>query len=114
MENGTKVALAFLVGGAIGAGVALLYAPQTGYETRRDLSRAAKRLQRDSMELVDETVENVNDFVANLREKTADIMDRGVDLSDNAKKEILKTYEYGQKLFAKQKDKLVDALGIAK
>ncbi len=35
----------FLIGLAIGAGVALLFAPRAGYETRRELQRGARRVK---------------------------------------------------------------------
>jgi gas vesicle protein len=39
--------MAFLLGAAVGAGVALLLAPQSGEETRRQLGDRAKRLGED-------------------------------------------------------------------
>ena len=47
-EQGNQVAkaAAFIAGGAvIGAGLGLLFAPQTGVETRRSLSRYARKAQ---------------------------------------------------------------------
>jgi gas vesicle protein len=47
-EQGTQFAkaVALIAGGAIiGAGIGLLLAPQTGAETRRDLSRYARKAQ---------------------------------------------------------------------
>jgi len=47
-EQGTQIAkaAALIAGGAIiGAGIALLLAPQTGAETRRDVSRYARKAQ---------------------------------------------------------------------
>jgi gas vesicle protein len=41
-KNGNN-AIWFLVGGAIGAGIALLYAPKTGRDTRRFLTRKAEK-----------------------------------------------------------------------
>lgn len=48
-RNGTSagtVAIALLCGAAIGATVALLFAPKTGAELRRDLSETTDRLRR--------------------------------------------------------------------
>lgn len=42
MNNSKGVAFAFLVGGAIGAGLALLFAPASGNETRRRIKDGAE------------------------------------------------------------------------
>ena len=44
------VAFAFLAGAVIGAGAALLLAPQTGEETRNLLKRYAKEAEKDVLE----------------------------------------------------------------
>lgn len=49
----------FLIGLAIGAGVALLFAPRSGAETRQDIKRRATRVRRAA----EETVSNVTDTV---------------------------------------------------
>lgn len=55
MTNTSKIMLAFLAGGAIGAGVALLTAPASGEETRRkmkeSLDEAKNRLTEKATEL---------------------------------------------------------------
>ena len=43
-RQATKVAALVAGGAVIGAGIGLLFAPQTGAETRRDVGRYAKRL----------------------------------------------------------------------
>ena len=45
--NVNGVAMGFLCGALIGAGVALLMAPASGAETRRRLGETARRLKRD-------------------------------------------------------------------
>lgn len=107
-----KVALAFLLGGLIGAGIALLYAPQSGSETRKDIAKTARKLKRKTVELVDDTIDSMSDLVENVKDVTSDIVERSVDLSESAKKEILRAYDQGQKVIAKQKDRLMEALKI--
>jgi gas vesicle protein len=58
---GTGIAM-FLLGAAIGAGVALLFAPQSGEETRADLRRGARRLKRKARDIVDQGGEVVDDL----------------------------------------------------
>lgn len=58
---GTGIAM-FLLGAAIGAGVALLFAPQSGEETRAELRRSARRLKRKARDIVDQGGEVVDDL----------------------------------------------------
>lgn len=58
-ENRTDALVAFLLGAAVGAGVALLIAPQSGEETRRQLGDRAKKLGDD----IDEKVKSAKDEV---------------------------------------------------
>ena len=46
-DNRTDALMAFLLGAAVGAGVALLLAPQSGEETRKQLGETARRLGDD-------------------------------------------------------------------
>ena len=64
----------FLLGVAVGAGIALLYAPRSGAETRQDLRRGARRLRRKARGVVDEA-----------REVVEDVRDRAVDLAGTTK-----------------------------
>ncbi len=113
MGDDTKtIAGAFLLGGLIGAGIALLYAPKAGRETRRDISKAARRVKRDALELVEDTIESVDEFAGIVKDMASDIIDRGVELSEGAKKEVVKSLEYGQKIIEKQKKRIVEGLGL--
>lgn len=113
MSDDTKaIAGAFLLGGMIGAGIALLYAPKSGCETRKDISKAARRVKRDAVELVEDTIQNVDEFVGTVKEQASDIIERGVELSDSAKKEVIKSLEYGQKIMEKQKKRIMEGLGL--
>jgi len=52
-------AAGLLIGGLIGAGIALLVAPQSGEETRRSLARRARRLAEDARERYDDVKHQV-------------------------------------------------------
>ncbi len=113
MENDyRKIAGAFLVGGLIGAALAILYAPKAGRETRRDISKAARRLKKETVNLVEDAVESINEFAGEVREKVSDLIERGKDLSDDAKREIIRNLEHGQKVIEKQKKRIIEALGV--
>ncbi len=113
MDDGTKtVAGAFLLGGLIGAGIALLYAPKSGRETRRDISKTAKRIKRDAVELVEDTIQTVDEFVGDVKERASDIIEQGIEISDAAKKEVVKSLEYGQKIIEKQRKRIIEGLGL--
>ena len=111
-DDTTKIGGAILIGGLIGAAIALLYAPKSGRETKKDIARAARRAKNSTVDLIEDTIDDVNDFVNDLRGKAADIADQGTDLSDKAKKEIMATLAQGQKAIEKQKQKVSEALGL--
>ncbi|MEW6001455.1 MAG: YtxH domain-containing protein [Nitrospirota bacterium] len=111
-SNSTKIIGAALLGAVVGAGIAILYAPKSGRETRKDISKAARRLKKDAVELVEDTIKSMNEFVNDVKEKATDIIDGGIELSEGAKKEIVKTLEYGQKAIEKQKRRLIEGLGL--
>jgi gas vesicle protein len=111
-EDSAKLAGAFLLGGLIGATIALLYAPKSGQQTRRDIAKTSRRLKEDAVDLVDDTLERVNDFAHEVKERVTDIIDTGIDLSESAKKEIIRTFDQGQKVIERQKNRIIDALGM--
>jgi len=104
-------ALMLIAGGVIGAGVALLFAPQSGKATRKDISRYARKARRRAEDIVDDFSDTVSKMVETVGEKSADILDRGADLAQDAKKEILKTIEHGQEKLEKQRTRLARFFG---
>jgi len=111
-NNGKMIGGAFLLGGFAGAVMALLYAPKSGRETRRDVSKAVRRISADTVDLIEETIEDVNGFASDLKEKASEIVEEGTDLSGKAWKEIVSTMENGQRAIDKKRRRLKKALGI--
>jgi gas vesicle protein len=110
-DDCAKVGAAFLVGGAIGAVIALLYAPKSGKETRKDITRTARKIKHEAQDFIEDAVDQVEDFVDGTKERVTDIINKGTDLSSSAKKEIIKTLEQGQKALEKQKTRIVESIG---
>ncbi len=111
-EDTTKLGAAILIGGMIGAAIALLYAPQSGRKTRKDITRVARRGKNFAVDLIDDTIDDVSDLVNDLKKQAGDVLVQGVDLSDKTKKEIVSVLEQGQKAIEKQKQKFAQALGL--
>ena len=107
-----KVAGAFLVGGAIGAAIALLYAPKSGRETRKDITRTARKIRKETTHIVEDAIDSVNDFTEDMKDKISDVIEKGKDLSESAKKDILRNLDHGQKAIEKQRKRVIEALGL--
>ena len=71
-DNGGKIVW-FMAGAAVGAAVALLYAPQSGRETRRTIGRKAKK-----------SSEAVADASRDLMDKGRDLFEKGRHVADEA------------------------------
>jgi len=69
----------FLIGLAVGAGLALLFAPASGAETRRRLARGARRMRRAAAGAADDVTEKVSDTFAAARERVAEHIDAAHD-----------------------------------
>ena len=67
----------FAVGAAIGAGLALLYAPQSGKETRKLMAKKA-RLLRDKAQL---TVENAQEIIKDGKTNMAAAFDSAEEIA---------------------------------
>jgi gas vesicle protein len=65
----------FVTGLLIGAGLALLFAPRTGVETRRELQRRAKRVGDQAQDLVSEVTESVGQTISAARERVGERID---------------------------------------
>ena len=107
----TVGALMLIAGGIIGAGAALLFAPQSGKKTRQDIVKYSRKAKRRAGNMVDDFSESVSEMVDAVGERASDILDKGKDLAQDAKRELLKTIEDGQHQLEKQKSRLAKLIG---
>jgi len=111
-DDTSKVASAFLLGGLVGAFIAILYAPKPGRQTRKDIAKATSRVKGNIADIADDTVKRVNEFVGDMKERAEDIVEKGFGLSETAKKEVVKALEQSQKAIEKQKKRILEGLGL--
>ena len=113
-ESDNKVmtgALLVLAGAILGAGVALLIAPQSGKETRRDITKYARKTRRKVEGVAGEVAESVADLAEAVEEKAEELLDKGKDLAKESRQAVLDALEEGQERIARQRDRLVKLLG---
>jgi len=111
-RNSAVVGSIMLVaGGLLGAAAALLFAPQSGRQTRRDIARYSRKVSRQTEDIVDDFAGNVHGMVEAIGERAEDILDRGKDLAHEAKVELIKIIDEGQAKLEKQKARLAKIIG---
>lgn len=99
-------ALLMVAGGIVGAGLALLWAPQSGQRTRRDISRYAKRAKTRADEAVEDITTNINDLVETIGEKTDELVEKGKDVASGARKDLMRLIEEGASRLEKFRTRL--------
>lgn len=87
--------LSFLLGGIVGAGLALLLAPQSGQETRQKIRDLAEDVKDKATGYVDQTKQMVTSYV-----------DKGKGLYDEKKSLVTSAIEAGKEAYEKEKEKL--------
>ena len=70
----------FLLGVAVGATVAILYAPQPGTETRAQLADKAGQLKDKAVELKGHAVEKAGEIKTQLSQKASELRDKASDM----------------------------------
>jgi gas vesicle protein len=93
--NASSVLLSFLLGGLVGAGVALLFAPSSGNETRRRIR-----------EIADDAIDMADDYVEQVKSKVTSSVEKGKDFYEEKKSVISSAIEAGKEAYEKEKEKL--------
>jgi gas vesicle protein len=97
MAEETRVgekALFFILGGFIGAAIALLLAPRSGEETRRLIAMKT----RESADFIASRAKEVS-------EKTGGLVDRGKELLQQQRDQLAAALEAGKQAYREEKDK---------
>ena len=89
-----SVLLSFLLGGVIGAGLALLFAPRSGHETRQKIKG-----------LADDVKEKSTEYVNQAMEKATSLAEEGKGYYDEKKSILKSAVEAGKEAYVKEKEK---------
>lgn len=87
--------LAFFIGGLVGAGVALLLAPQPGKETRQKIK-----------ELAEDTKEKAVKYAEEVKGKMTSTVGKGKEIIEEKKSLVTAAIEAGKETYEKEKEKL--------
>lgn len=79
-----SVFLSFLLGGIVGAGLAMLLAPQSGRETR----------------------EKIREFAEDVKDRVASTVEKGKDIFEQKKSAITTAVEAGKEAYEKERERL--------
>ena len=112
-RNGNVVtgALLVLAGAILGAGAALLVAPQSGRQTRRDIARYARKTGRKLEGVAGEVVGSVAGMADAVEEKAEELLEKGMDLSRESREAVLAALNEGQERLGRQRDRLAKLFG---
>ena len=86
----------FIIGLAVGAGVALLLAPQSGEETRRAVARRARRAQEAAQDFVEDMSGTVADKFQEVRASVEERIEATLDAVDDKKRRVSNAYHAGR------------------
>lgn len=99
ISNGRTNGVTLLaIGGLIGAGAALLLAPQSGKKTRRDILHLGKVAKNKSERVLLDVSHKTSHMIDSISERLQDQVYRGQQLADGAKNFIESGKAYVQKM----------------
>ncbi|MDH5203467.1 MAG: YtxH domain-containing protein [Nitrospirota bacterium] len=95
-----SIFLSFLLGGIVGAGLALLLAPESGSETRKRIKDFAEDVK-----------DKAKDYTEEMKGKITSSMEKGKELYEEKKSIITTAFEAGKEAYEKEKEKEKPAKG---
>jgi len=88
--------LGMLIGAAVGAVGALMYAPKPGSEVRREVKARAKEAGRKAGEALSSVKESASDVVRSTREQAQQVISKGKEAIKSCRERLGESAEAGQ------------------
>jgi gas vesicle protein len=104
----------FLLGLAIGAGLALLFAPRSGLQTRQAIAGGARRARRAATDTVTGVADKVTETFENARERVESQIERTRDAIETKRDEVQRAVREGRAAAQQARDDLEKRLAETK
>jgi len=98
----SSVFLSFLLGGMVGAGLALLLAPQSGLETRRKIREFADEVKEKATDYAEQAKGTASDYFVQARETVMSTVDKAKHVIDEQKVALSSAIEAGKEAYTKE------------
>jgi gas vesicle protein len=93
----------FVSGSLLGAAAALLFAPQSGKETRRDIQEFGKNVWKRADRFTSDIQKSLQNLMEEVSDATQTALAAGRDISAKTKNEILDILESGTRFLEEEK-----------
>ena len=108
LVNGNAAAT-LIAGALLGAGVALLFAPQSGRKTRRDILQFAEKAGNKAGAVQLELQHSIDHIIGDVEEKLQEGLNRGMDWTDDKIVDLRGALESAGKSIAAEIEKIQSA-----
>lgn len=99
-SSGSSLVLSFILGGVVGAAVAILFAPWEGRQTREKIK-----------DLADEMKDKTNQFSGEWKEKASGYLEKGKEFVEQKKSALSSAFDAGREAMKQEKETLAAAEG---
>lgn len=93
--SAASVALGFILGGVLGASLALIFAPESGRRTRERLKDLAADVR-----------EKTRDVTEDIRDKVEEALDQGKEVYEEKKTLLSAAYQAGKEAMQRERERL--------
>jgi len=104
----------FLIGLVVGAGIALLLAPQSGEDTRREIADRVKRAKDAAAETVGDLGEAIGETIDHARDRVEEGIDSAREAVDVRRRRVSTAVEAGRAAARKAREELEYRLAESK
>jgi gas vesicle protein len=106
MSQKKEFVLGMLIGSAVGAACALLYAPQGGSDTRELIRHKGSEAKEKVAGVATNVKQTVTEKADQIRSSTHDLVDRGKGFVETKKSQLTAAVDAGKEAYARKKDEL--------